>query len=138
MRRLGVALQRAQNTLHRETDQYARTLGLTGTQLSIIDFLSSSSPDKKVYQRDLELEFNIRKSTATNILKLMENKGLIIKKTEQEDTRLKEINLTPKAQKIEVKIDSFLNNSENKFEQLLGKEDKQDLVDNLLKLEHFA
>ncbi|MDN6146817.1 MAG: MarR family transcriptional regulator [Atopostipes suicloacalis] len=138
MRRLGVALQRAQNNLHREVDQYARTLGLTGTQLSIIDFLSSNSQNGAIYQKDIENEFNIRKPTATNILKLMEEKGLIIRKASSQDVRLKEINLTPKAQEIEIKINSFLNASEKRFEQILGKANKQKLVENLVKLEHFG
>ena len=33
--------------------------------------------DKSVYQRDIEREFNISRSTVTNILQLMEKKGYI-------------------------------------------------------------
>lgn len=135
MRRLGVALQRAQNTLHRNIDQYARTLGLTGTQLSIIDFLHSNSKITPIYQKDIELEFNIRKSTATNILKLMERKGLITKKSVSNDSRLKEIVLTDKAKTLAHQIDAFLNQSEQKSEKLLGSDTKQQLIHNLLLLE---
>lgn len=135
MRRLGVALQRAQNTLHREVDSYARTLGLTGTQASIIDFLNSAPKNTPKYQRDIEFEFNIRKSTATNILRLMERKDLIIKKTDSQDTRLKEIILTPKAQQLAIEINAFLNQTEQKIDQLLGKTTKQEMIENLLKLE---
>jgi hypothetical protein len=51
MKRFGVALQRTQNVLHRELDQYARTLDLTDNQMSIIAYLSSIPQDKPIYQK---------------------------------------------------------------------------------------
>ncbi|GEN48534.1 MarR family winged helix-turn-helix transcriptional regulator [Ligilactobacillus pobuzihii] len=137
MKRFGVALQRTQNVLHRELDQYARTLGLTDTQMSIIDYLSSFPQDKSIYQKNIETEFNIRKSTATNILRLMEQKKLIIRTSSKQDSRLKKISLTPKAQKIEIKVNSFLNDSEKRIEEILGKEEKQELINELITLEHL-
>lgn len=137
MKRFGVALQRTQNVLHRELDQYARTLGLTDTQMSIIDYLSSFPQDKSIYQKNIETEFNIRKSTATNILRLMEQKKLIIRTSSKQDSRLKKISLTPKAQKIEIKVNSFLNDSEKRIEEILGKEEKQELIKELITLEQL-
>ena len=39
MKRLGLALQRVQNTFNRNADHYARKIGLTGTQMLIIEYL---------------------------------------------------------------------------------------------------
>ncbi|CAM3674986.1 MarR family winged helix-turn-helix transcriptional regulator [Marinicrinis lubricantis] len=53
--------------------------------------------DRDVFQRDLEHEFSIRRSTATKILQLMEKNCLIRRVPVPYDARLKKIVLTPKA-----------------------------------------
>ena len=50
-----------------------------------------------VFQRDFEKACNIRRSTATSILQLMEKNGLIVREGVPYDARLKKITLTPKA-----------------------------------------
>ncbi|MCT6827738.1 MAG: MarR family winged helix-turn-helix transcriptional regulator [Lactobacillus helsingborgensis] len=134
MNRLGLALQRVQNTFNRNADYYARKIGLTGTQMLIIEYLASFAQNKSIYQKDIEHEFNIRKSTATNILRLMENKGLIYKKVDQRDTRLKAILLTDKAIKLEEKITNYFISSENSYAAILGADTKKELIENLQKL----
>lgn len=62
--------------------------------------------DKDVFQKDFEREFSIRKSTASRILKSMENNGLITRKSVPYDTRLKKIVLTENAMEIH---DSIMN-----------------------------
>lgn len=135
MKRLGLALQRVQNTFNRNVDHFARELGLTGTQMLIIEYLASFSKKSPIYQKDIEHEFNIRKSTATNILHLMEQKGLITKEIDSKDTRLKAIQLTDKALKLEQKITSYFVDSEHSTEEILGLETKKELVENLYKLD---
>lgn len=53
--------------------------------------------DKDIFQRDFEARFSIRRSTATNMLKLMEKNGLICRESVSYDARLKKIVLTQKA-----------------------------------------
>ncbi len=53
--------------------------------------------EKDIFQRDFEARFSIRRSTATNILKLMEKNGLITREAVRYDARLKKIVLTDKA-----------------------------------------
>ena len=134
MNRLGLALQRIQNTFNRNVDYYARKIGLTGTQMLIIEYLASFAQNKSIYQKDIEHEFNIRKSTATNVLRLMEEKDLITKKVDQHDTRLKAIILTEKAVKLRPKITNYFVNSENSYAEILGADTKKELVKNLQKL----
>ncbi|WP_338211838.1 MarR family winged helix-turn-helix transcriptional regulator [Lactobacillus juensis] len=134
MNRLGLALQRVQNTFNRNADYYARKIGLTGTQMLIIEYLASFAQNKSIYQKDIEHEFNIRKSTATNVLRLMEKKDLITKKVDQHDTRLKAIILTEKAVKLRPKITNYFVNSENSYAEILGADTKKELVKKLQKL----
>lgn len=76
------------------TKQYIDNL--TGTHGWIIGYLCHNS-DKDIFQKDLENEFSIRRSTATGILKLMEKNELIIRESVPSDARLKKIILTQKA-----------------------------------------
>ena len=60
--------------------------------------------DKEVFQRDFEQRFSIRRSTASNILKTMEQNGFIQRVSVKNDARLKQIILTDKAIKIHEEI----------------------------------
>lgn len=73
--------------------------GFTGIHSWIIGFIYKNQ-DKEIFQRDVEAEFSIRRSTATSILQLMEKNGLIIRKSVAYDARLKKLELTEKAIKV--------------------------------------
>ena len=52
---------------------------------------------KSIFQKDIENTFSIRRSTVSNMLKLMEKKGYIRRETVSSDARLKKLVLTQKA-----------------------------------------
>ena len=60
--------------------------------------------DKQIFQRDFENRFSIRRSTASNNLKTMEQHGFIQRVSVENDARLKQIILTDKAIKIHEEI----------------------------------
>lgn len=64
----------------------------------IIDFLYRNQ-SKQVFQRDIEKEFSLRRSSASQLLSKMEEGGYIVRLTSQKDKRLKAIVLTDKAEK---------------------------------------
>jgi len=68
---------------------------ITGMQGFVIGYLFKHK-EEEVFQRDIEAAFLIRRSTATGILKLMEEKGLIERKPVPSDARLKKLTLTAK------------------------------------------
>ncbi len=72
---------------------------VTGTNGWIIGFLSENA-DKDIYQKDLEEQFSITRSTASKVLILMEKKGLIERCGVPHDARLKKLTLTEKAWEI--------------------------------------
>lgn len=53
-----------------------------------------------VYQKDIETEFQIKRSTASNLLTSMEKNGLITRRSVDHDARLKQVILTDKARKM--------------------------------------
>ncbi len=69
---------------------------LTSMQGRFIGYLYVHRDDM-VFGRDFEKEFQIRRSTASGILRLLEEGGYIAKKAVNDDARLKQIVLTDKA-----------------------------------------
>lgn len=69
---------------------------ITGNNGWIICYLADNA-DKDIYQKDLETHFTITRSTASKVLSLMEQKGLIIRQSVAKDARLKRLILTEKA-----------------------------------------
>ena len=65
-------------------------------QMHVLRYILMSTLHRDVYQKDIEEEFQIRKSTATGILKLMEKHGFIRRESAQQDARLKRIVPTKK------------------------------------------
>ena len=79
--------------------------------------------DKDVFQRDFEVRFSIRRSTATNMLKLMEKNGLITREPVKYDARLKKIVLTEKAIQIHKKANKNIQMIENTLKSGITDED---------------
>lgn len=50
--------------------------------------------EREIYQKDIESRFSIGRSTVTNILKLMEKKGYLLREPVDRDARLKRLRLT--------------------------------------------
>lgn len=69
--------------------------GLSGTNLFIIGYLYENR-HREVYQKELEEKMNVRRSTISKVLQIMEDKQLIIKKQAEHDGRVKTIRLSEK------------------------------------------
>lgn len=78
---------------------------ITGMQGWMLGYLADrSEKSKETFQRDLEQEFAIRRSTASEMVKLLESNGLIVREAVESDARLKRIVLTPKAYAIHNRV----------------------------------
>ncbi len=66
---------------------------VSGVNSFIIVFIYKNN-DKNIYQKDIEKEFGITRSTASNIISLMEKKGFVKRSIVDGDLRLKKIELT--------------------------------------------
>ena len=92
-------LRRVNNLIFRKIGQIARANGVeavTPMHGWIMEYLYRHS-ETPVFQRDIEREFSITRSTVTNILQLMERKGYITRRSVEQDARLKQLVLTEKA-----------------------------------------
>lgn len=114
---IGFEINCVSHLLKREIDNAINEKGkekLTGIQGFVISYISRNS-DKDIFQRDIENEFKIRRSTATAILQLMEKNGLIKREPFEKDQRLKKIALTEKSVKRNQLVTEEIEKLENKL-----------------------
>lgn len=111
----GRLLKIAARQLTKNFDDFARQYGLTATQMSIIDHLGRKQ--EEVLQRDLEQEFNIRRSTATLILQRMEKKDLIKRAPAQIDARQRAVVLTDKGKQLVGFVSDYMQLQQTQLQQ---------------------
>lgn len=70
---------------------------LTNMQRHVLHYILFQSLQHDIYQKDLEKEFQIRRSTASGTLQLLEKNGFIRREAVERDARLKKIVPTDKA-----------------------------------------
>ena len=122
---IGFENKRLENEIHSRMTAYRAAMGgeeLTMMQSWIIRFLYEHS-EEDIYQRDIEAEFSIARSTVTGILKLMEKNGYIYRESAKQDARLKQIIPTEKAEKIRPAILKSIEEGEAKMLRGIPKED---------------
>lgn len=90
--------------------------------------------DRDIYQKDIESEFAISRSTVTNILKLMEKKGYITRASVASDARLKKIALTDKGIQTAVMLKKAVEENEKNFDRLLENDEKETFLRLVKKL----
>ena len=126
------------NQLKRNADAVTARYGgkhFTGMQSFSIAYLyDSAERNQDIFQRDIEREFYISRSTASGILSLMEKNGLILRLSVPQDARLKKLVLTPKAEQISRAIRSDLDRMDASFENALTPEETEQMQYLLNKL----
>lgn len=129
-------LRRVDNLIFRRLNQFSRANGVEQTTPMhgwIIEYLYRHR-DEPVFQRDIEREFSITRSTVTNILQLMERKGYIQRQSVPQDARLKRLVLTEKGACIREKTMQALHQTDEFVESLLTPEENAELLRLLNKL----
>ena len=129
-------IRRVDNLIFRKINQFARENGVeqaTPMHGWIIEYLYRHR-DAAVFQRDIEREFSITRSTVTNILQLMERKGYIERQSVPQDARLKRLVLTEKGACIHEKTMQSLHQTDEFVESLLTPEENAELLRLLNKL----
>ena len=116
----GKRIKRAANLMSRSMDAYAAQYGLTGTQMSIIDFLGESQDHT---QRDIEMEFDIRPSTTTKILQRMQTSGLVAAKRDPRDGRQRIIALTAKARGLQKAVRDYIDSQQKAMDRRFNQRD---------------
>ena len=99
--------------------------GLTNMQKRVLHHILFQSLRKDIYQKDIEKEFQIRRSTATGILQLLEKNGFVVRESVEWDARLKKIVPTEKAEGVREEILSNIRYMEKILKQGISKQDME-------------
>ena len=108
-------IRRVDNLIFRKINQFARR-------------------DAAVFQRDIEREFSITRSTVTNILQLMERKGYIERRSVPQDARLKQLVLTEEGIRFHENTIRSFHQTDDYVAGLLTEEENTELLRLLNKL----
>ena len=125
----GKVINKISNRLRRRSVALQERLGMSGAQGNILNYILVDGRKRPVYQKDIEKEFGLRPSTATEALKNLEAKGLICRISEKQDGRLKRIELTSKAEEIRHLITSEIAESENLLLKGITEEERRIFIE---------
>ncbi len=110
-KRIEFEIRKVNNLIKRDIESsktFQETTGLHGWAIGWL----YENRNRQIFQRDFEERFSIRRSTASNMLALMEKNGLIKRESVESDARLKRITLTQKAIDIHKKVQREISDRE--------------------------
>lgn len=107
---------------------------ITGANGRLIQYLSAHEGDT-IYQKDIEKAFGITRSTASRVLSLMEQKGLVMRSGVEHDARLKRVTLTERSKAFDQSMAKRCAELEDKLFRGFTKEEEEIVLD-LIKRMH--
>ncbi|MEQ3101669.1 hypothetical protein AAA074_00345 [Coprococcus comes] len=73
----GKKINQISNRFRRRSRAIQETIGISGAQGNILNYILVESQNRSVYQKDIEQEFGLRPSTATEALKSLKKNELM-------------------------------------------------------------
>lgn len=103
------------NQVKRRFNLSVSELGISGPQGAVLGYIFRHMENGDVFQKDIERRFNIRRSSATSLLKLMEREGLLRRECILRDARMKRIILSDKAEQLRPRLMSKISEFEKRM-----------------------
>lgn len=119
----GDILRTLSNLIKRHILNISSDTEITGAQGRVLHFIIAQSQHTDIFQKDIEEEFNLRRSSATVLLQFLEKNQLIKRETVPYDARLKKIIVTGKGKKIKEQVIEDINALEEKLVRNISQED---------------
>ena len=108
--------------------------GISHINVQILSYLKAHEGEN-IFQKDIEEVFSIRRSTVSKIVRLMEEKGLLLRVPVAHDARLKCLKLTEKAHRLSVISAQALSVFEKRATQQLSDSEVLSLLTLLHKID---
>ena len=134
MKHVGRKVNILSHKIKRRIGKIALEHGISGMQAKILGFIYVNSESRDIFQKSIEEEFDIRRSSVTSVLTLMEKNELIKRISVSEDARLKKIILTEKGIEVNKLVCREINEIEKIIYNNLSKEELDSFISNLDKL----
>lgn len=96
IKHIGRKINILSHKIKRRIGKVSLEYGISSMQAKILGYIFHQAPKRDIFQKTIEEEFDIRRSSVTSVLSLMEKNGLIERVSVCEDARLKKIILTDK------------------------------------------
>ena len=121
---------------HRVIENSMADLGLTSIQSRMLGYLYFQLQNgKQVFQKELEEEFRIRKSSVTSVIQMLEKKGLVRRAGVTGDARRKELMLTEQGIAVQETVMERLDALEGLVNEALSPKEKQIWLSCIRKIE---
>ena len=134
---VGYKIRLIHNQVHKymeaKRSENENDLALTGMQRWTIGFLKEHE-GQTIYQRDIEAEFKVSRATASNMLAVMERKGLLERRPVAHDARLKQLVLTERGNAIMERANSDIKEMETLLLRGFSEEEARELNGALNKI----
>ena len=117
-------INKLSNCLRRRSAKIQKSVGVSGAQGAILDYILVESARGGVCQKDIEKEFGLRPSTATEALRGLEKAQLIRRVTDKQDARRKWIEFLPQADAVCTALQGEINQTETLLLEGITPEEK--------------
>ena len=131
---IGKEIDILSNKFKRVINHKVSQYGVTGIQGKIIGFIRFESEKRDVFQKDIEEEFDIRRSSVTSVITLLEKNGYVKRVSFMQDARLKKLVLTDKGIELHNKVHNDFEDFEDYVKGELTKEELDKFMDILNRL----
>lgn len=134
MRHVGRKINILSHKIKRRIGKVALEYGISGMQAKILGYIYNNSSNRDIFQKTIEEEFDIRRSSVTSVLTLMEKNELIKRVSVSEDARLKKIILTDKGIEVNKLVYKEITKIEEIISNTLSEDELNTFICNLDKL----
>ena len=131
---IGRCVHMLSRQIKRNLDEVVSKYNVTSVQCAILEFIYMETKKRNIYAKDIESEFDIRKSTIAEILSLMEKNELIERQNVAKDARLKKLVLTQKAIDIRNELRKEIKRVEKKMRNNLTDEEIKEFIRLIMKI----
>lgn len=135
MKKIGKLIHTVDVKLKRRIDRLADSYDLTTVQFIVMEWIYLLSKKQDVFQKDLEAVLDVRRSTISNVLGILEQKGYILRESFPTDARVKKLRLTASGEAIYLEFEAYLIQKEAEDFQIFSRKEMEILVHLLERLD---
>ena len=134
IKHIGRKINILSHKIKRKIGKVGLEYGISSMQAKILGFIYFNSSKRDIFQKTIEEEFDIRRSSVTSVLTLMEKNELIKRVSVSEDARLKKIMITDKGIEVHKLVYKQIQEIERIIESNLSKDELNSFISILERL----
>lgn len=125
--KVGKMIHILDNQIKRNMDSIAQQYDLTIIQYIVMEHIKELGENEEIYQRDIERLMNVRRSTVSSVLGLLEGKGFLKREGVKKDARLKKLTLTEQGASVFKQLKTEIDKEDNRMSVIFSDEELRQL-----------